>query len=373
MYVHNEPTHYWLNQKNAANAALFVNFTPGKGYLVAYEQAGTKEFVGTLNTGDVTRPMSNSGNDDIYGFNFVGNPFSSALNWINDNSYGDKTHLCNYAYIWNSAAKAYDVLDGVSTGAGSPIPAMNGFMVYTDLPTGTVTIPASKRIHSSTTFYKSSEPKIKLIARDIDGESYNTSYVKFDPQATAGFELSADAPAITGGYAPMFYSVASNRALTVNTLPEAYGGLVIPFGFVKNEFSNYTIELTESIGGHTLNLHDLKTNTVVNLTQNPVYSFTAAAGDDPNRFVLVLDSKLGVDKVEALAAANVYSIDNRIGINNVNGDTQMDIINVQGQLLKSYKFFSNGNHEISVNLSTGVYMVRLSNGGELRTMKVFVK
>ena len=370
MYVHDEPTHYWKNQKDGANAALFVNFTPGKGYLVAYQQAGTKEFVGTLNTASISGiNLTNSGNDDIYGFTFVGNPYSSALNWDNSaGAYGSTSHICNFAYVWNSTAKAYSILD-----ANSPIPAMNGFMVYTDLSGTTLTIPNSKRIHSSTAFYKAVQPQIRLIARDIDGESYNTSYVRFDATASAGFEMSSDAPAITGGFAPMFYSTAGNKSLTMNTLPEAYGGLVIPFGFVKNEFSNYTIELAESIDGHTLNLHDLKTNTVVNLTQNPVYSFNAAAGDDPNRFVLVLDSKLGVDKVEALAAANVYSIDNRIGINNVNGDTQMDIINVQGQLLKSFKFFSNGNHEISVNLATGVYMVRLSNSGELRTMKVFVK
>jgi hypothetical protein len=358
-YAWGEATQTWLNQKVGG----MPTFEIAKGYLVAYESASTKDFVGTLNTGNQALSVTKTGAGGYSGWNLLGNPFPSNWTWN-----GGGGSIGGVAQIWDNSpgVKDYKTVTG-----GTVVAAMNGIMVYTSA-NGTYTFLDASRTHTAATWYKSSEPHITLIAHDATGGTSKTSGIRFISDATNGFDLAYDAYMLSG-LAPKFYSVAENNEFSLNTLPEAKEGLVIPFGFVKNGSTNFTIELAESLDGMVLALRDKKTNTTVNLSKNPVYSFTSSAGDDANRFELLFGSQLGVNDSKTLASASAYSVDGRIVINNVSGDTQMDIINVQGQLLNKYDFFSNGSHEVSVNLPTGVYMVRLSNGGELRTMKVFVK
>lgn len=361
-YAWSETGQQWLNQDVPANG--ITSFIPGKGYLVAYQQAGTKEFSGVVNTTNQSFTLTNSGAAEHNGYNLLGNPFSSALTW------GTGWTLTNIGpfgtYVWSDAAKDYSLVS-----PGDPIPAMNGFMVYTSAASQALTIPAAARTHNSTSWYKSTEQQVKLIAHDPEGASYKASMLRFNPEATAGFDLAYDAYMLSG-FAPKFYSTADSKSFGLNTLPAITTGLTVPFGFVKNAYSNFTIELAESIDGHILYLRDKKTNTVVNLSTNPNYSFTSTEGDNADRFELVFDLNVGTKELP-LASAKVYSLDKRIVIDNVFGVTTMDVINVQGQVLKNFKFNSTGTHEISVNLLTGVYMVRLQNGGEMKTMKVFVK
>jgi len=359
-YAWSEPTQQWLNQKVGANG--ITSFDVGLGYLVAYESADTKEFVGTINNTDKPLVLTNNGVGN-YGWNLLGNPYPSALIWATD---WTMTNIGAVAQVWSDVAKDYTEIN-----PGDPIPAMNGFMVYTSEASQGLTIPAAKRAHNTTSWYKSAGQQIKLIARDPEGASFKTSIVRFDPNATEGFDLNCDAYMLSG-FAPKFYSIVDNSSFTVNTLTEASSGLTIPFGFAKNASTNFSIDLAESLDGYIIYLRDLKTNTVVNLSEKTSYSFTSEEGDDVKRFELFF-GVLGVDKFKALATANVYNVDDKIIVANVSGKTMMDITNVQGQLLNNFEFFSTGNHEISVNLPTGIYMVRLSNSGEMKTMKVFVK
>lgn len=367
-YGWDEPSYQWINYYGTAptfptwNGSS--NFVVGRGYLVAYQSASTKEFVGTLNTSSPTVLLTKTGVDvNKIGWTLLGNPYSSALQWSN----GSTPNVDANCQIWNEAGKSYSVIS-----PSGIIPAMNGFMVHTNLDGQSFTLPTA-RTHSSTAWYKSSEiPRIKLIAHDPAGQSFQESLVAFNSNATSGFDSEYDSYYL-GGYAPQFYSVTEGNHLGLNTLTSFTDGLVIPFVFVKNASSSFNIELAENLDGVYLSLRDKKTNTVVDLNQNPVYSFTSVDGDNANRFELMFGLHVNVTDYKALASATAYSTDNKIIVSNVSGITTMDIINVQGQVLNNYKFNSTGNHEISVNLPTGIYMVRLSNSGEIKTMKVFVK
>jgi autotransporter passenger strand-loop-strand repeat protein len=366
LYAWSEPTQLWLNQKTPANG--LTTFQPGKGYLVAYQQAGTKEFSGTLNNSDVAFAATQSGTPNAlnsYGFNLAGNPFPSAISY-NNGSWGMTNFAPNSSYIWSDVTKGYVLLNALD-----PIPAMNGFMVLVGSPGGTLTIPHSACTHSATAWHKSALSQIRLVAYDPQGESSQESMIRFDGNATSGFDFEYDALSLSG-FGPKFYSVADGDHLTLNTIPSPNTNQVIPFGFEKNSSTNFTINLEQSVEGAHLSLRDKKTNTVVNLDQNPVYSFTAADGDDVNRFELILGINVGIDENPVLASAYVYNKDNSLVVNNVTGDTQMDLYTVQGQLLKNFRFNSTGTHEISVSLPTGIYMVRLINGGAMKTMKVLV-
>ena len=360
-YRWNETTFMWENQK----VHFFSPFVVGKGYLVAYENTDTKVFSGTFNTADVNwNNLTRTNPGDSMGWNLIGNPYPCAIEW------GDWSlnNIAALAKVWDEASSAY--IDINPTGI---VPAMNGLMVQvTAVGVGSLIIPKADRTHSTTGWYKSENQRILLVARDLDyGELAQQSVVRFNDAATVGYDSEFDCYFLYG-YAPGFYSVAEGKHLSTNTLPEWSTELVVPFMFEKNGSSNFMIELAESIEGYDVFLKDLKENITVNLTEMTNYAFTSQEGDDPERFEIMF-GVVGIDDIDALAAAYVYSYNNKIIIANVTGATNMDIFNIQGQTVYNLSFNSTGSEVIAIDLSSGIYLVRLSNSGEIKTSKVFVK
>jgi hypothetical protein len=234
---------------------------------------------------------------------------------------------------------------------------------------GSLTIPAAARIHSSTPWYKSSEGNemIKLVAHDMDYSTAQESIIKVNDNATDSFDSNFDSHFLAG-YAPTFYSTAGAEQLSTNTLPEISNNRIIPMGFVKNSANNFSIELVEhNINGvSALFLNDKKTGTVTDLNTTPVYNFTAADGDDANRFEL---SFLDVTKVSEPSAKdnfNVYQSKGNINITSpTNVDAEILVTNLVGQVVMRGK--TNGNSLTTLNagnLKNGVYVISLvgSNG-----------
>ncbi|MDZ7740549.1 MAG: T9SS type A sorting domain-containing protein [Bacteroidota bacterium] len=264
----------------------------------------------------------------------------------------------------NLSASYVDIDDGET------IPALNGFMVYSFDATQNVTIEAADRMHSGTAWYKIEEQQIKLLAHDMDQNVYQESIIKFDDNATPGYDQYLDSRFLYG-YAPAFYSLADEVSTSVNAMAWN-SNLIIPFNFEKNASSNFMIELEEGLEGENVYLKDHKTNTTVNLTETGTYTFTSEEGDDPDRFE-ILFGVVGIEDIQPLAAAHVYSNGDIITIANVEGETRMDVMDVQGRMMQSSEFTSNGYTTVDVELPAGIYLVRLYNSGEAKTTKVFVK
>jgi len=363
-YRWDEPSVTWENYK--AGHAGFTSFEVGRGYLVAYETAGNRKFEGSaFNKTNVTKNgLTNSGAADPYGWNLLGNPFPSAVTW-NDGNWS-LNNVAGTAKIWQETASSYvDIIED------AVIPAMNGFMVYVGTNPGSLIIPAASRTHSGTPWYKSQDQMITLVAHDLDIENLaQNSIIRFNADATTAYDLEFDSYFLAG-YAPMLYSVADGDAyLSLNTLPEFNKDLVVPFMFQKNQSSNFSIALAEGMEGVDVLLKDKKTNTVVNLNSGP-YVFSSEEGDDASRFEIMF-GYVGIDN-PSLNTAHVYSNGNSIVVANVNGYTEMGIINIQGQEIGQHSFNSTGLTSINVELPTGIYFVRLTNNGDVKTAKVYVK
>ncbi|PKP51675.1 MAG: hypothetical protein CVT92_12165 [Bacteroidetes bacterium HGW-Bacteroidetes-1] len=253
--------------------------------MVAYNAPDVKIFSGELNVADIiVQDLTITGTSNANrSWHLLGNPFSCALTWDVSTDWSF-TNIAGVAKIWNEALQAYS--DLTSTPASS-IPSTNGFMVQVSSGTGSLTMPATKRDQSAQAFYKNKEslPRILLIAAPLDKTSGQQSTVCFIPEATEDFDLMYDGEFLSG-YAPKFYSISGDIKLSTNTLPSMNGEKVIPFGFFKNDASDFSLELSETIEGHTLYLSDLKTNTVHIFNNNPVYLFNSEEGDDSNRFQL---------------------------------------------------------------------------------------
>ncbi|GAP42621.1 protein containing Por secretion system C-terminal sorting domain [Lentimicrobium saccharophilum] len=356
-------TDNWLNQKVGANN--ITTFIPGKGYLVAYQQTDTKTFSGNLNVADVTLSgLTNTGTSAYPGWHLAGNPFASAINW--GSGTWTKTNINAVAQVWSSADGSYKT----TTEKSDIIPAMNGFMVYTT-GSGELTIPADAREHNAANWYKSDEEFILLKANDLEGLTSQSSIVRFNPSATEAYDADFDAYFLAG-FAPMFYSVSGSSLYALNTLPAVSNELAIPFGFMKNSATNYNIELAKNIPATIVYLTDIKTGTVTNLTDEGAYHFTAAEGDDANRFTLHFGT-LGMDDPSTTAPVNIYAYGGVVYLNGPDAKASVTITDLTGRVVMAERVNGNGLSMINAgSLPKGVYVVTAVAGSRVVSAKVIL-
>jgi hypothetical protein len=363
----------WVNIKNTIIPPLFStingssNFQSGMGYLAAYQQPGNKIFSGVLNVADI--PVEDLSCTGIIpssrGWHLLGNPFPAAVSWYTG---WTASNIGGVAYTWNEAGQSY-----TPRNPGEVIPPCNGFMVQVTGGQGvfgSLTIPASNRIHSSQAWFKESDyPVIRLFARNTGRSSFQESQIRFNPLSSQEFEACLDGRFLPG-YAPLFYSVCGEEKLAVNSLPAPEEGLYIPFGFIKNEGSHFLLEaqFTGDIPAMVF-LVDKKTGIHQNLIVDPVYEFSSDTDDNPNRFAVIF-SHVGVGEPPG-ASTRVYVYGSNILVNH-HGNVRMEIFSVTGQRVVLQELTGSETEKVVLNDTPGIYLVRVTNGNYVEVTKVLV-
>jgi autotransporter-associated beta strand protein len=361
----------WMNWKVTP-----FNLMAGKGYLVAYHNDELKEMTGTpFNTDKLFNDLSYENPHPTYHntWHLLGNPFTCSLVWNSDVD-GNLSNDWLLSGI-GGIAKLMNVQDGsyFDLGVGDNIPSMQGFFVSIENADNSITIPMAARVHGSKDWYKSSSvQKLLIIANDLETGKKQQSVLQVNELATEGYDYQYDSR-FWAWYAPQFYSEAGDELLSTNTLPSLPAETVIPFGFVKNDASNFSIELVESLAGYTVYLSDLKTGTEQNLTDNPVYTFTAEAGDDPNRFLLHFGT-VGIDKPANDSQVSILVRDNNLLISGASANAEIVVTNLLGQVVLQGKAGNAGLTVIGTgSLNDGIYVVTVVSGKQAVSKKISIR
>lgn len=370
-HVEQEKTGWWINAKDASfnwNSSFESNFVVGRGYLMAY---GTPvdygneahEFIGEINVGDVTfTGLTRTSGSSYPGWHLIGNPFTSAIDWGQGS--WTKTNIGAVPQIWNESSASYKVISGEGI-----IPANNGFMVYTS-GSGTLTIPSNARVQSDSLWYKTGvEDQISLVAYDPERLTNQETIIRFNADATEGFDMEYDAMFISG-FAPMFYSASANTLFALNCLTELTDEMIIPLGFVKNNSTEFNIKLGKSIEGKTVYLTDLKLNKESNLSENPVYTFTSAEGDNPNRFLLKFGT-VGISEPAAIQN-RLWFNDNQLYFISQGGETQIQVFDIMGRRLIEDKMTGWRLQTFPIHQTPGIYIIKVQSADVLKSIKVSV-
>jgi hypothetical protein len=386
-YKFDEVINTWVNTKDGDgswNSAFESNFGVGKGYLVAYPSDVTKEFTGTLNASEAVLTCTNTAPPaGGSGWNLLGNPFPSAIDWAQV-SLGDG--IDNALYYYDNAAQNYRYYlapvsgDETSLGSGQQyIPAMQGFMVHAKTTgTKTVSLPLAARTHSGQdVFYKSTQTVPGSLSLKVAANGYeDEAFIHFNQNATTAFDGSFDAYKLRSysDKVPMIYTKGSDGSeLSINGLPELDGATVIPVFF--NTAVNGAYELTANLAGlpgATVYLQDLGLNKTQNLSVNPVYSFTATSNDPANRFNLTFGS-VGIDNPTTGEAVQVYAHSGLVYMNGVAAGTEVTISDITGRVVKQVRASGNGLTTLNVsNLPHGMYIVTMNSGKELQSRKIIL-
>ncbi len=372
-YAWGESANLWLNYKVVENG--ITNFNNGNGYMVAYSTTGIKNFMGTLNTSDIT--FSNLSVGVGSGWHLLGNPYSSALQWKDGN--WALSNIGAVAKIWDETAGNYaDITDN------GYIPSTNGFFVQAVATSNAITIPATARVHNSVNNFKNytefgNETLVVKVSGDKNSYSDVTT-IGFNTDATAGWDMDFDARKLFGNdNAPQLWTVTKDEELSTNFLPPVMETLVLPMNFKAGYDGNYELnfENIESFyANSSISIEDKFTGDVIDILDTPYYSFTGSTSDAADRFLLHFYGITNVNTLQIKSSNyQIYTYNNIIYIKpltdkGVNG--KLNIYNTLGQIVFTDIIHDNNLYSNSLNLSQGYYVADFITGKQVVTSKIIV-
>ncbi|MBI9037319.1 MAG: hypothetical protein JEY97_04230, partial [Bacteroidales bacterium] len=241
----------YLKEFNATTA-LYTNVgadqtlnTIMKGYSVMYtyvpgSPAPTSKiisFTGTINNGPYSYNLVNS--DE--GWNLVGNPYPSSIDW--DNAGWTKTNLEATVYVWSVAIGNWISWNGTVGGlTDGIIPPMQGFFVQANGDNPVIGVTNTVRKPSTQNFYKNTVPELLTLGVTGSNSYSDKVFINFNSNSTEGFDGDFDAHKLAGNEtAPQFYSIIPCYDLSVNVLPEITENTEIYLGFTCGISGDFTI------------------------------------------------------------------------------------------------------------------------------------
>jgi len=330
----------WRNYKQNA-----FNLEPGKGYLYANSNTVSLTFTGTAynGTGEITLTQ---GTGKWANWNLIGNP------WTNDAILqdGNGANANNVAYY--TMNQDGDELAAGTTGA--TIAAMNG--VFVEAATDGQVVYFNEV--ASAPGGEDVTPQLSLNITKNRGCLIDRAIVRFDE----------------GGVLHKFQLNPNNTKIYITEANQDYAVVrganegELPVNFKAKENGTYTLSVNiENVEMNYLHLIDNMTGADIDLLQTPSYTFEANTNDYANRFKLVFAAN-STDEADESSFA-FFSNGNLI-VNN-EGNATLQVIDINGRILSSETI--SGSCSKAINATTGVYMLRLINGENVKVQKVVVR
>jgi hypothetical protein len=393
---------YLMYYTEGTNAYTYIaptntSLNPMKGYFTWVNPTTTVNFSGPLNTGDmsigVTRTyISGLGNGPYNGWNLIGNPYPSSIDFSLFMSSTNWSNVDQAAYIWSPGGGNYLVYPVGGNGTHSSIcPPEQAFFVHCNASAsqgtpgnGTVYFKNAARIHSTETFLKSDTiiPNLlRIRAQTSTNSYYDELTVYFDPSRTNYYEPGYDALKYSGNAdAPQIYTLINDTAVTVNSMVFDQKNITVPMGFNISVPGMYTLNASnlEDFGNSiSVHLEDLKLNVTQDLKLNPVYTFNYDTTDAPNRFILHFDNpSFGVNDLKDVKPVQIYSYGNSIYIDALNGKTlegNVFVYDLLGKELYQGSLPDQQLTKLNLNLAEGYYIVKVVTAQGVYMGKVYLK
>ena len=329
------PAKEWRNFEDTVTGGY--NLVSGKGYLYASKDSTTLTFTGTPYSGDGVVGLEYS--DAPFGkWNLVGNPFADTATIVADSPY--------YFYVLNTSPEP-DAPDFIQS--SGPVPPMEGIFVLSTGENDSVTFSTERGVNPDASL------SVVLTKSCIRG-TIDRAVVRFgEGRVFPKFQMN---PNHTKVYIPQDgtdYAVVSAPEMgemPVNFKAETNGSYTMSFG-------------SENVTFSYLHLIDNLTGADVDLLATPSYTFDATTTDYASRFRLVFATSGNNDGDSfAFFSNGSFVVSNE-------GEATLQVVDVMGRILKSENI--SGSASVKVDAASGVYMLRLVNGNDVKVQKVVVE
>ena len=345
LYSYNEPNALWINQKEESNE--FTQLVPGHGYLYANSSNIDLGFAGKIKAANTTLqvPLVYTEQSNLPGFNLIGNPYAHNVTSFSSSNVAEQG--C-YRLNGNSS----DLMVSEISEA-YPLQPAEGFFVLATGENASVTF-------SPETKTRSEVKKNGGIALEIveNGSIIDRLIVKTDDEDCDFAKLSLRKERTK------IYVTRDKKELAIVGCNDNEQ----PINFKTNKNGTYTLNANiKDVEPDYLHLIDNLTGNNIDLLATPSYTFEAKTSDYASRFRLVFTPT----DAENEGYANFAYMNNGSFIITNEGMATLQVIDMTGRILSNETI--NGNFTKPVQLSDGVYILRLISDNSVKSQKIVVK
>jgi autotransporter-associated beta strand protein len=335
----------------------------------------------------------------VTGFNLLGNPYPSSINWdaTGWQAARNLTNVYDAIYIYDPANvastsmtyPAYITGVGGTNGGSNIIRSGQAFFVEAAATASISFLEAYKSTTVTGGFFRSALPEMMRVTYMQNNEHLDEIIINFNNDAQADFDSRFDARSM-GGDEFGLASFKNADRLAIHTRPTAVGEDSVALSVRNTTTGNYQLKFSEMEGfaaSTDITLLDKFLNVQHNVKQDSIVNFEItidvnSKGDD--RFWLFYNHKSTGINQQALAknkinvypnpASSVINMSLKLTVNQKSTYTY-NIYNQLGAMVQAGEVdFANGKQaQINIDaFSPGVYFITASNGKDLQTIK-FVK
>ena len=411
------PTFYRYdeNHQNSSGAAIsgWTTYTstlgslnPLEGYSANFGTSSdpkTLSITGLVNNGNLSVDLYNNNRTYTKGFNLVGNPYPSPINW--DAVGWTKTGIGGGIYFFNASAPGANTaandslqylgeyssyVNGVSTGdADNNIGSMQGFFIHVSASSGTLGISNSVRTKRLDPGLKEAFIDQRTILRfaanfKITNATEDAAVIYFDEQASRSFDEDKDALKMmnTNTFVPNLYFLSTDsKQLSISGMPTPSDSISkVPLGItiLRDGWINFNAKDISQLPS-TLHIYlvDNEKGVSQDLKQQSEYLFYLKAGINNQRFTLVFSlseinpiTPVSEKMFTVIRSASLLMIKMNLPFNTKGS---VFVTNMKGQVILRRDVFEQETVEISPSSGSGLYIVTVISGNRKTSEKILIR
>ncbi len=368
---------------------------PGNGYAVNFGSDGgerTLHTAGTVNNGDLTINLTNSNKPYTQGFNLIGNPYPSPIDW--DAEGWITENIDNAVYYFDAGITDQYVgtyssyINGISSdgAAGPVIASQQGFFVHVSdgsYPVqGSITFNNSIRVNNlNPLFHKNSatlNPLIRLSARYNEKSTADYLVIYLLQASTDEFNTETDALKIlnTDPVVPNLFTISSDqRNVSIKAMAPS-DTQVIPLVLVSPVASRIYISATDikELDGYNVYLKDNISGTITDLRRSEGYAFDAGNETISDRFKLIITKETLENEAFGSASFKSYCDAGSIYVDLKLKEEQVTVhlTDLSGRLLISKAIYGEGKHCLGRTPQLGVGIVSIQTETGTASQKILL-
>ena len=383
LYLWNEPSSCWIYKLDLTSTINWgtvhpgSDFVVGRGYLYSVQASNpTKAFAGNLNNASVSYGLTFSSTDlTLKGFNLVGNPYASSLDWRAASGW-DRSKLISSGggydmWIWSPSASNYGVYnsadgDGVGTNSVTRyIAPMQGYFVLASA-SGNMIMDNTVRIHTGANNWSKGRSekgpdvnKVSLVIKSDAGYGTDEIQLGFGYPQNENGAMKLFSRVLT---APSMYLNSDGKNLSVKYYTDTNENPEVPLMFTPGITGKYTILCNfDQSKFETVMLEDRQLHYIQNVKIKNTYTFQSLSSDNSDRFVLHFGPIK--DHPSRELPARIYSDGKQliIDLTLVSKETEVSVFDLTGRILLRKRLPGEIQNNIDLNSNTRMLLVCLRN------------
>ena len=415
----NAPSAFWYNEANAGSITdvgsgassdpgwtAFTDgntqaLTNGKGFRVFVRGDRTLSLTGSIPTANnttlsvtgtypansVTIATTKSASNTNSGFNLVGNPYPSTIDW---NAITKGTGITNTYSTFNPSANAYVQWNGTTGDATRYIASGQAFFVYQESgTTSSITIAEANKVSNAAgNFFRNKLTDHLKVSMKYDSANYDAAFIHFREDALNEFD-NYDGLKFQNAGVNIASVGTDGKRYNINSLASLTKTTEMPLSVLGSALTNFELKFedVESFKNHELYLIDHYLNKMILLSDGftyPIELSSDSASVKDGRFKIVFVQKVtGIQNNNKNAHAFILypnpaanSIHILLDAKNTNSENvSFEIFNQLGARLQqgNLDFTTAKDQTIAIdNLAQGSYFIKLQSKSIHQTIK-FIK